>query len=415
MKKIIVFYGKALSFLCVATVTAVLSMTTVAADEAKYVVKDGTRFVKHMGELFRALTPLPPPPIPADNPQQVDAAGWPVMDDPKVQLGYKLFFEPALSGDGSVPCNTCHKPDEGWSLTSAISRGYPGVSHWLNSQTVINTAYLGKLFWDGHKLSLESQAPSAAQGLSGNGKADMMEQRLYQIPEYREAFKQIFGSDRNMVKDSWRAIAAFERALNQPDTPLDNYLRGDKEALTEQQVRGMALFEGKAHCIMCHNGPMLTDEKYYNLGVPAQPSFLKDSLQQIGHRSQLYIRGVPEDLFRKFKFHPGVYLSTHLKQDIGKFRTAPLRYLEFTPPYMHNGIFDDLEEVVDFYNDGGRQDRTLQSFGIANKTERLRKLNLSDEEKDDLVAFLESLSGDEIMLPTPVLPKPKIMSPGESL
>ena len=393
-----------------ATAALLLFASQAFAVETEYVVTDGKRFVEIDGELFPALAALSPPPIPKDNPQTVGDDGWPLWDDSKVQLGYKLFFEPALSGDGSVPCSTCHKPDEGWGLNSVISRGYPGISHWLNSQTIINTAYLGKLFWDGHALSLEAQAPSAAQGLSGNGKVDMMEQRLYQVPEYRKAFKAIFGSDRNMVKDSWRAISAFERAMNQPDTPFDEYMRGDEDALTEQQIRGIRLFEGKARCIVCHNGPLLSDEKYYNIGLPLQTLFLEDPIKQAGHRSQLYIRGEPEYMFRKFKFHPGVYLSTHLMQDIGKFRTAPLRYLEFTPPYMHNGVFDDLEEVVDFYNDGGKEDRTLENFGIANKTKRLKKLDLTDEEKEDLVAFLESLSGEEILLPTPKLPLPAIMN-----
>ncbi|MBT6406937.1 MAG: cytochrome-c peroxidase, partial [Rhodospirillaceae bacterium] len=321
---------------------------------------------------------------------------------------------PALSGDGSVPCVTCHKPDEGWSLSSSISRGYPGISHWLNSQTILNTANLGKLFWDGHKLSLEAQAPSAAQGLSGNGKSDMMEQRLYQVPEYRKAFKAIFGSDRNMVKDSWRAIAAFERAMNTPETPFDQYMRGDKGALSADQVRGLKIFEGKGRCIMCHNGPLLTDEKYYNVGLPDQPQFWDDPIKQAGHRSQMYSRGQPEYMFRKTNTHPGVYLSTHLKQDIGKFRTAPLRHLEYTPPFMHNGMFDDLEAVIDFYNKGGDKDRTLRDYGIANKTKRLKKLDLTDGEKADLLAFLESLSGDEHLLPTPKLPAPAVMTATES-
>ena len=400
----------------VAAVAVTLFANQVSA-ETKYAMKNGKKFVEVEGELFPALAALGPPPIPADNPQKVDKDGWPVWEDPKVQLGYKLFFEPALSGDGSVPCNTCHKPDEGWSLTSAISRGYPGISHWLNSQTIINTAYLGKLFWDGHKLSLEAQAPSAAQGLSGNGKPDMMEQRLYQVPEYRKTFKAIFGSDGNMVKDSWRAIAAFERAMNQADTPFDLYLKGDKEALSEEQVRGLKIFEGKGRCIVCHNGPLLTDEKYYNLGVPLQPAFLEDPIKQAGHRSQMYGRGQPEYIFRKTKTHPGVYLSTHLEQDLGKFRTPPLRYLEFAPPYMHNGIFDDLEEVVDFYNEGGftdetkgKPDKIITMYGVDNKTKRLKKLDLTDDEKADLVAFLDSLSGEEIILPTPKLPKPQVMN-----
>ena len=361
--------------------------------------------VRFEGEEFPAPAALPPPPIPADNPQTVDAEGWPLSDDPKVELGKLLFFDARLSGDASVSCSTCHAPDEGWGLNSAISRGYPGVSHWRNSHTVVNTASLGELFWDGHTLSLETQAPSAAQGLSGNGKVDMMEQRLRQIPEYVAAFKAIFGSDRNLVKDGWRAIAAFERTLIQPDTPFDRYMHGDEAALSEEQIRGKALFEGKAGCVQCHNGPLFSDERYYNISVPLQESFLEDPMQQLGHRAQTFMRGVPEDVFRKTKLDLGLYLGTHRKQDMYKFRTQPLRYLEFTPPYMHNGVFDDLEEVVDFYNDGGREDPLIWNFGFSTKTKRMKKLDLSDEEKADLVAFLESLSGEEILMDQPSLPE----------
>ncbi|MBI4520833.1 MAG: hypothetical protein HY701_08330, partial [Gemmatimonadetes bacterium] len=362
-------------------------------------------FITLDGERFPALAALGPPPIPADNRQTLDADGWPVLDDPKVELGKLLFFDTRLSGDNSISCATCHLPDQGWGLNSTISRGYPGTSHWRNSQTVVNTAYLWKLFWEGNEFSLESQGKAANTGLSGNGKTDMMEERLRQAPEYVRRFKEVFGTDLPLLEDAWRAIASFQRALNQADTPFDLYMKGDKEALDEQQVRGLALFQGKAQCIKCHNGPLLTDEKYYNLGVPQQPSFLEDSLQQITHRFQYASKGITEELYRKGKVDLGLYFSTKRKEDVGKFRVAPLRYLFFTPPYMHNGVFDTLEEVVDFYNDGGGEDLVQQNFGIANKTSVLKKLELTDEEKEDLVAFLDSLTGDEITMETPTLPE----------
>lgn len=375
------------------------------AAAAKVVAEEDGEFVTFNGEKFPALAALGPPPIPPDNPQSVDENGFPRMDDSKVQLGKFLFFDGRLSGDSSVSCATCHAPEEGWGLSSTISRGYPGTSHWRNSQTVINSAYLWKLFWEGSSLALEPQAEAANTGLSGNGKLDMMEERLRQAPEYVRRFKEVFGTELPLVADSWRAIAAFQRALVQPDTPFDRYLKGDKEAPTEQQVRGLELFQGKAGCIQCHNGPMLTDEKYYNTGVPLQESFLEDPLQQVTHRFQYYSKGSTEELFRKGKVDLGLYFVSKRKEDIGKFRTAPLRYLVFTPPYMHNGVFDDLEEVVDFYNEGGGEDLIEKKFGISNKTKRLKPLNLTDEEKEDLVAFLESTTGEEILMNIPKLPE----------
>ncbi len=385
-------------------VVLVLVAVAAAAVAANVLAQEKKAFVTFNGEKFPALAALGPPPIPADNPQSVDKNGFPLKDDPKVELGKLLFFDTRLSGDNSVNCAICHVPAEGWGLNSAISRGYPGTSHWRNSQTVVNSAYLLKLFWDGSSLALEPQAKSANTGLSGNGKLDMMEERLRQVPEYIKAFKEVFGTEQPLGEDSWRAIAAFQRALVQPDTPFDNYIRGDKSALTEEQIKGMKLFQGKAGCIQCHNGPMLTDEKYYNTGVPLQESFLEDPQQQITHRFEYYSKGVTEELYRKGKIDLGLYFISKRKKDIGKFRTAPLRYLAFTPPYMHDGVFDDLEEVVEFYNKGGGEDQSKKSFGIANKTKRLKPLNLTDEEKEALVAFLDSLTGEEITMDDPKLP-----------
>ena len=132
------------------------------------------------------LAPLGPPPIPADNPQT----------PAKVELGKLLFFDPRLGGDGTVSCASCHLPSAGWGFPDDLSMGYPGTVHWRNSQTIMNTAYYGKLFWAGKSKSLEAQAARAAKGaVGGNGEADVMEARLAFIPEYRKRFKAIFGGD----------------------------------------------------------------------------------------------------------------------------------------------------------------------------------------------------------------------------
>ncbi len=361
-------------------------------------------FVHLDGEKFPALAALPPPPIPPDNLQTLDEKQFPVMDDPKVQLGKMLFFDTRLSGDNSVSCATCHEPDQGWGLNSAISRGYPGTSHWRNSHTVVNSAYMWKLFWDGSAKALEPQAKAANTGLSGNGKTDMMEERLRQCPDYVKMFKEVFGTEIPLLDDAWRAIAAFERVLVQPDTPFDLYMKGDKKALDESQIRGMNLFTGKAKCIQCHNGPMFNDQKFYNVGVPQQDSFLKDPIQQITHRFQYFSKGAGESIYRNGKHDLGLYFVSKRKGDIGKFRTQTLRYLIYTPPYMHNGVFDTLEEVVEFYNKGGGEDLTHKIYGIANKSRRLKPLNLNEQEKADLVAFMESLSGEELYMDPPKLP-----------
>lgn len=346
------------------------------------------------------LGPLGPPPIPPDNPNT----------PAKVELGKLLFFDPRITGDASLSCGNCHNPKLGWGDGQDIGRGYPGTSHWRNINTIINTAYYNKLFWEGSSRSLESQAETANRGaVAGNGERDMMEARLYQIPEYRKRFKQVFGDEWPLLKNAWRAIAAYERTLVQRDTPFDRYMKGDKAALSAKAKNGLALFTGKAGCIQCHNGSFLTDQKYYNIGVPENPVFAEDPLMQITFRFEQYAKGVHEEIYRTTKTDLGLFYQTKRKTDMSKFRTPSLRYLKYTAPYMHNGVFSTLEEVVDFYNNGGGEDQALRNHGIATKTKKLKKLNLTNEEKKALVAFLESLSGEEIIVETPSLPDYAVM------
>ena len=208
---------------------------------------------------FAPLAPLGEVPIPADNKQS----------DAKVELGKLLFFDPRLGGDASISCASCHDPAQGWAWSEDFSRGYPGTVHWRNSQSIMNSGHYPGGFWANSVTSLEAQAPAAAKGgVAGNGENDIMTARLALIPEYRKRFKEVFGDDYPRIKNAWRAIASFERTLNQTDTPIDRYLKGDKSALNEEQLRGKTLFEGKAGCIQCHNGALASDMEMYNIGVP---------------------------------------------------------------------------------------------------------------------------------------------------
>ena len=340
---------------------------------------------------FPPLGPLPPVPVPADNP----------MSDAKVALGKLLFFDARLSGDASTSCASCHSPESGWGDGGDLSRGYPGTQHWRNSQTILNSAYYAKLFWAGESTSLEAQARSAATGnVAGNGDTMMMEERLRQVPEYVKRFREVFGTPWPTIDDAWRAISAFERTVvsKANDVPFDRLMKGDKKALPEGAKRGLALFQGKAGCVQCHNGALLSDEDYHNIGVPRNPAFEEDPLRQITLRYQHVIRGVPESVYRKADRDLGLFYTTKREADKGRFRTPSLRELKYTAPYMHNGAFFELEEVIDFYDEGGGED--------ANKSPLIRKLGLSDEEKEDLLAFLESLSSDE-----PLLMKPPELPP----
>lgn len=336
------------------------------------------------------LASLPPVPVPADN----------AMSGEKVALGRMLFFDARLSGDGSTSCASCHLPQHGWCHGDALAPGYPGHRLWRNNPTVLNAAYFKRLMWDGTLDSLEIQARSAMQApVEGNGKAFMVEMRLRLIPEYVARFRRVFGSEWPQLADAWRAIAAFERTVvsDPRQVPFDRYLAGEQGALSAAARRGLALFEGKAGCIQCHQGALVTDEGFHALGVPRQPLFDSDPRVQIAVRWQNRQRDVPRAVYRNLDEDLGRYYRTRDPADIGKFRTPSLRELRYTAPYMHNGVFATLREVVDFFDAGGGE--TL------NKSPLLRPLGLSGDEKNDLVAFLEALSMEHpLLVAVPALP-----------
>lgn len=337
---------------------------------------------------FPEIGPLGPVPVPPDNP----------VTQAKVELGKILFFDTRLSGDGTTSCNTCHTPSLGWGDGNPLSRGYPGTQHWRNSQTVLNSAYYAKLFWAGEATSLETQGNSAVVGnLAGNGDPMMIEERLRQVPDYVRRFREIFGQD-PLYSDALKAISTFERVVPiSQNVPFDNYMKGKRQALTPQAVKGMELFQGKANCIQCHNGPLFSDQDFHNLGVSQNPEFQTDPQRQIALRFQHFIRGVDEKLYRQADRDLGLYYTTKREEDKGRFRTPSLRELKYTGPYMHNGVFANLKEVVDFYDRGGGED--------SHKSPRIKPLNLTEEEKEALISFLESLSGDEVKVEPPPMPE----------
>ncbi|MEK7214461.1 MAG: cytochrome-c peroxidase, partial [Chloroflexota bacterium] len=181
------------------------------------------------------------------------------------------------------------------------------------------------------------------------------------------------------------------------NVPFDRFMKDDKKALSESAQRGLSLFQGKAACIQCHNGPLFSDDSYHNLGVPQNEAFKDDPLRQITLRFQHASRGVPEEVYRRADRDLGLYYTTKQEADKGKFRTPSLRELKYTAPYMHNGVFFTLEEVVDFYDKGGVDD--------LRKSPLVKPLKLTDQEKKDLHDFLLSLSSDKpIEMEPPALP-----------
>jgi cytochrome c peroxidase len=327
---------------------------------------------------------------------------------PKQELGYLVFFDPKLAGDPSLACSDCHDPKQGWSFADATSKGYPGSVHFRASQSVVNSGYLNYLFWQATATSLEAQAPQAAGGAqSGNGSRDVMETRLRFSPEYVKRFKEVYGTEWPLIRDAWRSMAAFERWLSQTNTPFDRYLKGEEDAISAKAKKGLDLFVGKANCIECHNGPMLVDQKFYNIGVPQPAEYLESGMHQTGLRFRSINKGVDEKLYRALNDDLIYYFNTKRKQDMGKSRSAPLRYIEFTAPYFHNGAAYTLEEVIDFYDRGGDDNQWSKPNAFnpcGTKTKILKPLNLTDDEKEALVEFLLTLDDGEIELPVPEVP-----------
>lgn len=277
----------------------------------------------------------------------------------RIELGRKLFFEKLLSRDRTLSCSSCHEPERSFTVAEAFPKGISGHRTARNPPALVNRAYGKSFFWDGRAGSLEEQVLLPIQ----NEKElylslGELEMRLRNSERYTSEFKRVFGREPRR-QDIARALASFIRSLLVGDSPYDRYLLGERDVLTKSARRGLHLFRGKANCTACHAGPNLTDEEFHNTGVAWHDGKLQDE---------------------------GRYAVTQNDADSGAFKTPTLRQVSDTAPYMHDGSLATLAEVVNRYNDGGIQNPHLDP--------EIRPLSLSDEEKKDLVAFLESLTGN---------------------
>jgi len=312
-----------------------------------------------------------------------------VPDPALVTMGQRLFFDARLSGDGSISCATCHDPEQGFGKQfnadgqiKRLSDAYPGTRYFRNAPTLINTRYKEEFpdtgwAWDGRlgaNLN-DVMRDQLTESTIMNMDMRIMHERMKQDPVYVAMCMDNFDSDcsSSMAR---KALVAFVESLVSTDTPFDN---GD---LSKQAARGRALFEGKAGCVACHNGPYFSNGEPHNTGVPENLDIFRDPLRHLTYRSVIHTHGVPKmEIWRR---DVGYFLVSKNYADVGKFAVPTLRELSYTAPYMHNGVFSTLGEVVEFYNQGGGQDDPLATT--------LSPLGLTVPEKQELVAFLESLS-----------------------
>ncbi|MBI1727919.1 MAG: photosynthetic protein synthase I [Candidatus Rokubacteria bacterium] len=333
------------------------------------------------------------PPLPATKPAQV-------------ALGRLLFFDPRLSGDASISCATCHDPKKGWGDGKALSTGYPGSEYFRNSQSIVNAAYYRRGFWDGRMdgrdlPTLVRDHLTEAHFMQADGR--LLIERMRQVPAYEEMFRKAMGGEPSYGR-ILNALAAFVQTVASRNSPLDRQLRGEAGALSPQAAEGLRLFQGKAGCIQCHDGALLSDQKFHALGVPEHPAVYAEPLRHITFRRYMKTLGVPN--YDNLREDVGLFGVTKEPADRGKFRTPALREVARTAPYMHNGSLASLDAVVDFYDQGGG--------AHPNKSPLLRPLGLSGAEKRALVQFLESLSGEPVVVERPTPPEYKLRTLGKN-
>lgn len=300
--------------------------------------------------------PLGLPPIhwPKDNP----------YSKKKVKLGKLLFFDKRLSSDGSVSCATCHAPEEGFAQHTPVSEGIFGQKGDRNSPTIINTAYQTHFFWNGRERSLEEQVkgplanPKEMTCRTNPEKAySDCQQCIRKIKGYRLLFKKAFGNDTCSIDQISKAIATFERTRLSGNSPYDQYKAGNKKAMSKKQIAGLHVFK-KVGCVTCHSGPNFTSGYFANIGVGM------DSPNP--------------DL--------GRYEITKDESDLGAFKVPTLRDISKTAPYMHDGSLKTLEEVIDYYDQGGIPNLALSPL--------IKPLHLTSKEKKALICFLHALDGE---------------------
>lgn len=276
----------------------------------------------------------------------------------RVELGRALFFDPRLSGSNRMSCATCHDPAMGWGDAQPLAVGHDGRALARGTPTILNSAYSAVLMWDGRFASLEQQAIGPIIDPTEMGEQmPRLVAELSAIPDYRERFAAAYPGEPIGEATIAKALAAFQRTVVSGESDFDRWRRGDRAALGDSARRGFDVFRIQGGCANCHMGFNFTDDDFHNIGV-------RDV-------------GAPD---------PGRYAVTRNPKDRGAFKTPTLRDVALTAPYMRNGLYATLEEVVDHYVRGGDVTDNL--------SEQMEPRALTEQQKADLVAFMKSLTSD---------------------
>ncbi len=295
-------------------------------------------------------------PFPASNPYSLA----------KATLGKMLYFDPRLSAGQHLNCASCHNPSFGWEVPVARAIGAENTPLGRHAPSVLNHAWSELLFWDGRAATLEEQAtgPIQAAGEMNMPLPDLI-QRLGKVEGYRRLFARAFPGQGLTGDTLAQAIATYERTVVSTYAPFDAWVDGDEQAISEPAKRGFQLFNGKGRCAACHAGWNFTDNQFHDIGLPGDD--------------------------------PGRWqIDASDERNRQAFKTPTLRDIGQRAPYMHDGSLATLEEVLQHYVAGGIQRPSLSS--------EMRQVALNDHERQDLLAFLGTLTGAVAVVPLPVLP-----------
>lgn len=333
---------------------------------------------------------LPPVPVPDDNP----------LTREKIELGRLLFYDRRLSLNDTFSCAMCHIPEQGFANNElAMAVGIEGRTVRRNAPTIYNSAYAGMLFHDGREETLEQQiwGPLLAKNEMGNPSVGQVLAKIRRIGDYAGRFEAAFDGRGLSMETLGMALASYQRVLISGDSPFDRWYYGGQEtALDDEAKRGFELFTGKAGCASCHSigetHALFSDDDLHNTGLG-----YRESMGILPEKQTVLVapgvtlevdRAIIEEVGATPPSDVGRYEVTQDPRDRWKYKTPGLRNVALTAPYMHNGAFTSLREVIDFYDAGGVPNELLDP--------RMRPLHLSDEEKDELVAFLMSLTGSNV-------------------
>ncbi len=337
---------------------------------------------------------LPPVPIPANN----------IPTRSQIDLGRTLFFDKRLSINNTVSCAVCHIPEQGFTnneISTAV--GVEGRFVLRNSPTIYNVAYQRNLFLDGREISLENQVwqPLTARNEMAAPSIGYVIRKISRMKDYDGLFEAAFNGRGPDISTIGFALASYQRTLLSADSPFDRWYFGNQEnALSESAKRGFKVFSGKGGCVVCHQVhdeyALFVDHQFHNTGIGYDVSFRMKDQKNKKKRVQLapgIFTEIPVEVIREVSRVTdvndlGLYRVTEDPNDRWKFRTQTLRNIELTSPYMHNGQFETLREVIDFYDRGGFPNELLSPL--------LRSLGLEEQEKLDLLEFLRSLTGSNV-------------------